>query len=83
MISCCECFSAIRFHIIVNFQGDNSVFSFGFADSTATVPFAIDPSTGVITVSGSLNYETTQQYSFMVGLAAGYCYYNTRMKMIH
>ena len=47
-------------------QGNNSVFLFGFADSAASVPFAIDPNTGVITVSSSLDYETTQQYSFMV-----------------
>ena len=59
---------SISSSIIIYFQGDNSVFAFGFADSTTTVPFAVDPSTGVITVNGSLDYETTQQYSFMVGI---------------
>ena len=53
---------------IIFSQGNNSVFSFGFADSAASVPFAVDPNTGVITVSGALDYETTQQYSFMVGV---------------
>ena len=47
-------------------QGINSVFSFGFPDSTSTVPFVINPDSGVITVSGPLDFETTQQYSFMV-----------------
>ena len=59
----------IKFNLIKNLvsQGNNSVFSFGFADSVASVPFALDSNTGVITVNGSLDYEIMQQYSFMVG----------------
>ena len=52
-------------------QGNNSVFTFGLADSQSMVPFAVDPDTGVITVSGALDYETTQQYTFMVSVNIG------------
>lgn len=43
------------------------MFTFALADSSPTVPFVIDANSGVISVSGTLDYEMTQQYSFMVG----------------
>lgn len=47
-------------------QGNNSVFTFALATTSPTVPFVIDANTGVISVSSTLDYETTQQYFFMV-----------------
>ena len=44
----------------------NSVYRFALADPTAGVPFSVDANTGVISVSGALDYETAQSYSFMV-----------------
>ena len=43
------------------------MFTFGLATTSPTVPFVIDANTGVISVSSTLDYETTQQYSFTVG----------------
>lgn len=44
-------------------EEDNARFSFMIM---GTVPFAINPSTGVITVSAALDYEATTSYTFVV-----------------
>lgn len=44
------------------------MFTFGLADTSVSIPFSVDANTGVISVSGSLDYERTQAYSFMVNM---------------
>ena len=46
-------------------QGTNNVFSFAVMDPSS-VPFTIDPTTGVISVNEALDYETTTSYTFTV-----------------
>ena len=52
--------------LMVFLQGTNAVFQYQKAASASGVPFNINPSSGTITVSGSLDYETTPFYSFTV-----------------
>jgi len=47
-------------------EGTNAVFQYQKAASASGVPFNINPSSGTITVSRSLDYETTPFYSFTV-----------------
>ena len=47
-------------------QGTNAVFVYELADTATGVPFRINPTSGLISVSGPLDYETTTSYTFTV-----------------
>lgn len=47
-------------------QGTNALFGYQKAASAAGVPFDINPSSGILTVSGPLDYETIRSYTFAV-----------------
>ena len=59
-------------HILKNvLQGTNAMFQYELADTVTGVPFRINPTSGLISVSGPLDYETTTSYSFTVSFS--YC----------
>ena len=51
--------------IIFYLQTTNAQFQY-FLGPSVSVPFAVDPVTGVISVSSALDYETTQDYELTV-----------------